>query len=211
MTQRDTKDRILDAAEELFASDGYVGTSLRGITTAADVNLAAVNYHFGSKEGLLAALFERRLVPLNKVRLENIETVLREAEQKAVRPSAGEVMKAFLIPTLEFKRNAPGARHFARMIWRAFLGGDRGMQESFLTRVAPVMQRLLDGLSLALPGIPREVLAWRLRFAMGAAGQVMVHDPEQPALMTGLRLSEKVMQKELLEFVIGGLEAPHED
>ncbi len=68
MSQTDTKTRIMDAAEQLFARDGFHSTSLRGLTELANVNLAAVNYHFGSKEGLLQAVFARRLLPLNKLR-----------------------------------------------------------------------------------------------------------------------------------------------
>ena len=74
----DTKDRILDAAERLFADKGYSATSLRDITQEAEVNLAAVNYHFGSKEALLTALLERRLDPVNRKRLELLDAA--EAE-----------------------------------------------------------------------------------------------------------------------------------
>ena len=63
---KDTKDRILDAAESLFADRGFGATSMRAITSAADANLAAVNYHFGSKESLIEAVFARRLGPLNR-------------------------------------------------------------------------------------------------------------------------------------------------
>jgi len=65
----DTKRRILDAAEELFMEHGFEATSLRLITTAAGVNLAAANYHFGSKEELFQAVFTRRLDPMNNDRM----------------------------------------------------------------------------------------------------------------------------------------------
>ena len=70
--QKATKDRILDAAEERFAEEGF-GTSLRSITSHAGVNLAAIHYHFGSKEALIEALFRRRIEPLNKVRFEMLD------------------------------------------------------------------------------------------------------------------------------------------
>jgi len=69
----DTKTRLLDAAETLFADHGIAETSLRDITTHAAANLAAVNYHFGGKDGLLAAVFDRRLSPVNQARLELLE------------------------------------------------------------------------------------------------------------------------------------------
>jgi AcrR family transcriptional regulator len=80
--QGDTKQRILDAAEHLFALEGFRGTSLRDITGRAGVNLAAVNYHFGSKEALLRAVMERRLIPLNQVRIERLTKVRDSARQK---------------------------------------------------------------------------------------------------------------------------------
>ena len=60
-TAGNTKDRILDVAETLFADNGFAATSLRDITREAGVNIAAVNYHFGSKDGLLGAVLERRI------------------------------------------------------------------------------------------------------------------------------------------------------
>ena len=70
-----TKDRLLDAAEELFSSRGIDATSLRAITSAAEVNLASVNYHFGSKDGLVKTVFIRRLEPLNNERLELLDAL----------------------------------------------------------------------------------------------------------------------------------------
>ena len=87
MSQPETKQRILNAAEHLFATDGYHATSLRVITTAATVNLAAVNYHFGSKEALLEAVIVRRLSPLNEVRLGKLEALLKKAKQANEVPS----------------------------------------------------------------------------------------------------------------------------
>ena len=74
-----TKDRLLDAAERLFADKGYSATSLRDITQKAEVNLAAVNYHFGSKEALLSAALERRFDPVNRKRLELLDAAEAEA------------------------------------------------------------------------------------------------------------------------------------
>ena len=78
-TNHDTRDRILDVAEQLFMAHGYEGTSLRVITNAAEVNLAAVNYHFGSKEALLREVFRRRLAWLNRERLRALDALESEA------------------------------------------------------------------------------------------------------------------------------------
>jgi AcrR family transcriptional regulator len=74
----DTRDRILDAAEKLFAERGIAGASLRAITAAADANVAAVHYHFGSKDDLVRAVVLRRLQPLNHARLCKLEQVLAD-------------------------------------------------------------------------------------------------------------------------------------
>ncbi|HVJ62842.1 MAG TPA: TetR/AcrR family transcriptional regulator, partial [Tahibacter sp.] len=75
-----TKERILGAAEQLFATHGFAGASLRQVTAAANVNLAAVNYHFGSKENLINEVFRRRLDDLNAHRLEELDKALALAE-----------------------------------------------------------------------------------------------------------------------------------
>jgi AcrR family transcriptional regulator len=70
LASKDTKERILDAAERLFAAHGFAGTSLRAVTKEAGVNLAAVHYHFGTKEDLLRAVLSRIVIPVNRERLE---------------------------------------------------------------------------------------------------------------------------------------------
>src|SRR5712691_4179518 len=83
-TSADTKTRILDAAEQLFMEHGFEATSLRSLTTAAGVNLAAVNYHFGSKEELFQAVLTRRLDPMNQERVELLDALERDARGKAL-------------------------------------------------------------------------------------------------------------------------------
>src|ERR1700682_6647964 len=77
-----TKARILDAAEALFMEHGFEATSLRTITAAAGANLAAVNYHFGTKEELFEAVLARRLDPMNQERIDLLDKVEREAGGK---------------------------------------------------------------------------------------------------------------------------------
>ena len=100
---RDTKIRILDAAESLFAEHGFAATSLRAITRHANVNLAAVHYHFGSKEGLVEAVFSRRLGPLNQERLELLDAV------EARGGELEDVLRALIGPALRLSRAEPPA------------------------------------------------------------------------------------------------------
>lgn len=83
----DTRERILDAAERLFMAHGYEGTSMRQITGEAGVNLAAVNYHLGSKEALVQEVFRRRLDWLNDERMRVLNAMEAEADGKPLKPS----------------------------------------------------------------------------------------------------------------------------
>src|SRR6186713_1424983 len=98
-----TKGRILDAAEALFMEHGFEATSLRLITAAAAVNLAAVNYHFGSKEELFQAVLTRRLDPMNQERIDLLTRMEREAGDKAV--SCEKLISAMLVPALRLARD----------------------------------------------------------------------------------------------------------
>ena len=116
MGKKSTRDKILDAAEILFAEKGFDGTSVRAITEKAGVNLAALNYHFGSKSGLIEALFKRRIDPINKKRLE----MLREFEAEAgMNPVPLEkILKAFLAPALRVSERNTSGRLFVRLMGR---------------------------------------------------------------------------------------------
>src|SRR5512147_3203644 len=93
-----TKDRILDTAESLFTEHGFEATSLRQLTAAAGVNLAAVNYHFGSKEELFQAVLTRRLDPMNQERIDLLARYEREAGSKPL--TCEKILSAMLIPAL---------------------------------------------------------------------------------------------------------------
>src|SRR3546814_9740319 len=106
-TQFSTKDRILGAAEELFAQHGFSGTSLRQVTSRADVNIAAVNYHFGSKENLVTEEFRRRMDEMSAQRLAQ----LRQAQEQA--PGELEpILAAFVEAALALAQNRNGGGDF---------------------------------------------------------------------------------------------------
>ena len=113
----DTKERILNVAELLFADRGFPATSLRDITSEASVNIASVNYHFGSKEALLAAVLERRLRPINARRLELLDAIESAAGTGA--PNTEEVIRAFLSPPFQKRQEwGEGGDNFRRLMGR---------------------------------------------------------------------------------------------
>src|SRR5688572_23319083 len=94
-----TKTRILDVAEELFAEQGLDRVSIRDITEAAAVNLAAVNYHFGGKFELIAEVFQRRLRPVNEARLVALDLAEKKSASKALKVEA--ILAAFIQPAID--------------------------------------------------------------------------------------------------------------
>ncbi|HXV21592.1 MAG TPA: TetR family transcriptional regulator [Desulfuromonadales bacterium] len=209
MSQTDTKDRILDAAEHLFASEGFHNTSLRAITGEARANLAAVNYHFGSKEALLEAVFERRLVPLNHLRRERLETVRKAAHQSGCRPSAREVLRAFVEPTLSFRDSGPGAEAFVRLVGRAIAEPDDTLRKIFMRQMEPIFFLLYDTLAEALPHLSGSALFWRLHFALGALGHTLCMAGRFQLLPPGVAppTDATSLTTLLLDFVTAGMEA----
>jgi AcrR family transcriptional regulator len=170
---KNTKERILDAAEYLFAGEGYRGTSLRAITGKAKVNLASVNYHFGSKTSLLEDVIRRRILPLNQVRKKRLEHVRESALKTGKKPDVKTVLLAFIEPTLLFMESSPGARNFVTFIGRSFTDPDDTVRKVFLRFIKQIFHLLFETMCDALPGYQRDVVFWRLHFTMGALFHTM--------------------------------------
>jgi len=210
MSRLDTKTRILNAAEQLFAKDGFHNTSMRAITSEADVNLAAANYHFGSKESLLQAVFERRLLPLNLVREELLRQVLDRAEQAGKAPAVIDLMRAFVEPTIAFRKENPDNRAFIALIGRSMVDTDSTVRDCFIHLIEPLFQLLFNGLRQALPDLPSTKLHTRLLFAVGAMAHAM-NMPDRSLLMLNDKMETTSVDDtsdELILFICAGLEAP---
>src|SRR6185369_3569657 len=98
LQSKDTRSRILDVAEELFGERGFDRVSIRNITAKARVNLASINYHFGSKQELIGAIFEREFVPVNKARLAALDAIQCS---NAKNPKLEAILEAFIRPTVQ--------------------------------------------------------------------------------------------------------------
>jgi len=159
-----TKNKILDAAEQLFADKGFNGTSLREITGVAGVNLAAVNYHFGSKKELIKAVMSRYMDELSP-ELESALSLLCQAEEK---PSLHEVFSAFVEPLLSlsnFREN--GTSNFLQLLGRGYTDS-QGFLRWFLTTQYPnVFSHFTQAVYKAYPELTTEEMFWRLHFTMG--------------------------------------------
>lgn len=211
MKQSDTKNKLLNTAEHLFAKQGYQGTSLRCITGKAKVNLASVSYHFGSKEKLLKAVFKRRLVPLNQKRTLLITKVLEEADKQGSPPQVKDVLRAFMEPTIKFRDSEPRARHFVKLVGRSFTAADKTVHKTFHSLIGPMFNTLYGALRKALPNLPEEVLVVRLHLTLGAMAFAMLKCDEMPQsdqINCSGGISTDFLLDVLIPYVTAGMEAP---
>lgn len=160
----DTKTRLLEAAERLFAERGYSGTSMRAVTQAAGVSVSAANYHFGSKDALLAATIGRVLVPVNEARLARLEQLERDAADGALDLRA--VLDCFLRPAIESR--GAGLRQVAA---RLFSDPPEVVRALKKEHFGEILDRFVPAVCRALPGREPEEVALRFQFLVG----VMVH------------------------------------
>src|SRR5579862_564472 len=208
-TEAPTKDRILDAAERLFAVHGFDGVSLRTIIAEAGVNLAAVHYHFHSKEALLDAVFARRVAPLNAERLARLEAC--EAEAGAGPVPIERLLEALLLPVLDLVRDP--SRHgptFCKLMGRLHSESSTKMAEVFKKHLGGFAQRLILALQRSLPDLPKAELFWRIHFTMGAVAHTLRGSPMTAVMSDGVidpNDLEGGMHR-LITFLAAGLRAP---
>ena len=203
-----TKERILDTAERLFAAQGYAATSLRGIIAEAGVNLAAVHYHFHSKEALLEAVIFRRSVPANYERLALLDRFEREAGGNP--PPLEKVIEAFVAPTLQMSRDPrSGGMVFMKLLGRLQAEGDL-LPRMITSQFGDVLQRFGSALRAALPDLPKEELFWRLNLALGALAQTLRGGSKNLEIIPDLSLSfnSETALERLVAFLSAGFRAP---
>jgi AcrR family transcriptional regulator len=203
--EQDTRDSLLDAAERLFSEHGIEAASLRAITGAAGANLAAVHYHFGSKIGLVRAVFARRIRPLNEERLRRLE------EERVAGSGIEGVARAFVEPMLRMAVERPdGACTFARMIGQSFGEAGSELRNILIEEFGDTIARFTAALAEQLPGLPHEDLLWRFHFMAGAMAHTVARRDLLEHFSGGLcRVAEVDRAVEhMVQFLAAGLRAP---
>jgi len=164
-----TRQRILDTAEQLFADQGFHATTLRQITREAQANLAAVNYHHGSKDALILAVFQRRLDELNSERLARLQSVLDASDP----PDLEKVLGAFIYPALLLSTQSAGdGGRFMRLLMRAWAEHETQLHGAIARQYSHVMRAFADAVSRAL-GTSPDNLRQQLDFLIGALTYTM--------------------------------------
>jgi AcrR family transcriptional regulator len=176
------RERILHAAEQLFAEHGMSGVGLRAISAAAEVNLASIAYHFGSMDGLLEALFALRAAPIAEARLR----LLNEAEKRADgAPALEEILDAFVRPALTMGSQQNGGPAFGRLRARLATEPESLSRKILSAAFDASSHRFIDAIANALPKQPRAEVEWRFHFMLGAMYYTMANSGRIQALTGG--------------------------
>lgn len=200
----ETKARILDEAETLFAERGIAASSLRDLTARAGVNLAAVHYHFGSKQQLVAAVFHRRMDPLNARRMELLDAAVARGHGT---PSLRDVVHAMVSPALRLGRDQGQA--VLRLMGRLHHEPPAQAAELVLNLFRDLRDRFVDATRRAAPHLDATSLFLRMHFLIGAMAHAMCSSGTLSALSEGqVDDSLERMEAELLHFAVAGLTAP---
>ena len=201
-THFNTKDRILGAAEELFAQFGFAGTSLRQVTSHADVNIAAVNYHFGSKENLVNEVFRRRMDEMSEQRLSRLRDAVENNPGK-LEP----ILAAFIQPALALTLDRHGSA-FVRVLARAYAEKNDRLRKFLSDNYGQVLREFAKALAPCLPELAKEDMYWRMDFIAGALTYAMADFGliKRPAAMSEKAFADKTAQA-LIRFGVAGLRA----
>ncbi|WP_438863673.1 TetR/AcrR family transcriptional regulator [Neptunicella sp.] len=203
-----TKTEILDAAELLFAEHGFADTSLRAITTKASVNLASVNYHFGSKKMLIQEVLQRYLQVLAPALEKQLTVLLQHNPQ----PTMDQVFNSLVEPLLLLNSvQKQGTAIFVQLLGRGYSESQGHLRKYIQTHYGGVLKRFVEAVHLAAPELPASEIFWRLHFAIGtfvftmasskALGDIAAADYQQIVNIEGII-------KRLIPYISAGTVAP---
>lgn len=204
----DTRDQILDTAERLFAEFGIDGVSIRTITAEAGVNLAAIHYHFGSKEALVREVFVRRIGPLNRERLRLLDDLLERSRPQ--KPKLEELVRILVGPPLRLWLQAGKGETFTRLCGRIYSESSGQLQSMCVDLFQEVVRRFSAAFEQAAPELPKTELMWRMHFVIGAMVHTLMQGGfvHQLGAQTGEGNEVEANIERLTRFATAGLRAP---
>lgn len=206
-TSKATVQRILDTAVELFAKQGFEQVSVRDITTAAGVNLASVNYHFGSRDALVQAVAERYLTPLCRDMERQLDD-FEASDEKLDLETLLELLISAMLKAVE--QDSQGISLFMRLLSQAYMSSDSSLRAFMDRRYGRSFRRLLDQFGLQLPELSQSEFYWRCHFLVGSAVLPLARYSllsEQEEVLLGGSAAETEVFHRLVAFLAGGLRA----
>lgn len=194
-----SKRKLVDAAEELFAEKGFESVSVRDITALAKTNVAAVNYYFGSREGLLTLVMTRYMTPVNEERIARLETLERKWSGKSV--PIEELIDALVRPLVgQVRKSELSERLFYKLIGRTFAQQGDGLPPQIEEQLRHVLQRFTRAFVKSLPTVPTDELSWRIHFMAGGMIHLLTHQDVLQRLTNGV-VGTPTMEATLSRFV----------
>lgn len=205
MSQPETRTRLLDAAERLFSVEGIESVSLRTITQQAEANLAAVNYHFGSRDGLVREVLLRRIAPVNRERLQRLEEL--HAGREA--PELEDVLDALIRPAMRMASDPQGGAFCAGLMGRLHATANQDLRDYLQELFGEVFLRFTQAIGRCVPHLQEEDMQWRMNFLIGAMGTTMT-DCLDLRRRSGGRCDPRDVEaatRQLIQFSAAGLRA----
>lgn len=209
MAQSETVDRILDTAEELFADRGFADTSLRMITSKAKVNLAAVNYHFGSKNALIQAVFARFLTPFSASALAAFDELEQRCNGEP--PTLNQTLRALTESAVRMpQRNERGISIFMRLLGLAYTQSQGHLRKFLEQEYSEPFHRFMQLLKQATPQLSAVDRYWRIQFMLGATAFTMSSNEALRAILAnklGVETTVQEIAARLVPFLAAGMQA----
>jgi AcrR family transcriptional regulator len=197
-SHRDTRKRLLEATEWLFIESGYEAMSLRHITARAGANLAAVNYHFGSKEALVQELLSQRLDRLNRERLQLLSACEQQGPDGL---DAAAVLGMLFVPAFRLSHGNASGPAFMRLLGRVYSDPSPFIRGYLQQHYRSISGRFFEAFARALPALPRNELGLRLHFALKALSGMLAGEDMQE-LIASISKGEAISDAELLARLI---------
>ena len=201
---RETKTKLLDVAEKLFAEKGVDATSLRNIIAEAGVNLAAIHYHFGSKNALIREVVARRVQPINEERLRRLEKC---ENHNLTGPELLEgLIRAFLEPLIRVKFETPDRVQYTHRIVMQLQFGSGQLFESVFHLFDEIIKRFFTAFKKALPDLSQSELLLRFRFMLGTIHMIVMEPPikKHPMFSKMSELKPDILMEQVVAFLVAG-------
>lgn len=202
---------MLEAAEELFSERGFDRVSLREVTLRAGANSAAVNYHFGNREGLVDQVLTRYISAINEERLARLDVLEGKAGKKPL--PLESILDAFVRPFVtQVRRSELSEKLFYKLMGRIFGHQAGRMPEAVEAEFGVLIGRFIAALHRALPDLPEEELLWRTHFMVGAMIHTMAHAESLNRISggaSGQPSMEQTMSR-FIRFTVAGISAGQE-